>query len=146
MKKLLSAILPLLFIFISCNPEPGTLHGYEILFDNSNENIGVINIKISGTLESKYKNPVLSISIEGASKSISTDSYFLKGSSEHLTRYTNSKKTEYYICLEPDDIDYNIEIHMQKHGNYKLSCQIRAERTDKCDYGRYINYSTFTYE
>lgn len=146
MRKFVFLLLPLLFIFISCDPDPGMLHGYEIAFDNSNVSTGVMNVNISGTLESNHENPVLSISIEGASKSISTDSYFLKGSSEHLTCYTNSEKTEYCICLEPEDIDYNIEIHMQEQGNYKLCCWIRADRTDEYNYDRYFNCFAFTYE
>lgn len=150
MKKIISIFLPLLFVFISCFPwdvpEAGNLYGYEIVFDKSNVSNGYIDLKISGSLDSKHKNPVLYLSMEKDLKNIPTDSYDLGGDAQYLTHTVDSKNNEYCIWLGSGDIDYTIRINLQNPGNYGIFCWIFADRTNESNCDHYFNCLEFTYE
>lgn len=147
MRKITIAVLQLLFIFMSCTtPSSGTLNCYKVLFDDSDANLGVVDVNISGSLDSYHAYPALYISIRSNSECISTDLYSLNLSSENLTCYPNSEKKEYCICLEPGEINYNIRIQMQEPGNYKVRCWIQADRIASNLFDGHVGYFDFTYE
>lgn len=149
MRKKLFVFLPFLFIFISCfpwdPPSPGTLTGYEVVFDNTDLCNGNIDVNISGTLSENHKNPVLYIYIRNDSTNISTDLYKLSGDYENLTHLIDSEKNEYLIWLGGNDIDHNLKIHMEQNGEYKLCCWIQADRTTSNTSDGYVKYLKFTY-
>ena len=145
MKRIIFSILPLLFIFISCDPFPGTLDGYTIDFSDSNISKGYIDINISGSLPAKHRNPVLRIDMDKDFESISIESYELDGDTKYLTHKADYERNVYRVWLGGGEIDYIIRVKMQEHGNYEICCQILADRTDAYNFDYYSKHFEFTY-
>ena len=150
MKKIVFSLLSLLFV--SCvwePPSPGSLDGYNVVFDDTDLCNGNISVNIFGHLEEDHKNPVVHIFIKYGSKYISTNFYKVNESAEHLVCNPNTEKTEYCICLESEDINYAININMsdiKESGNYDLCCWIKADCTDTNSFDSYFKCLKFSIE